>query len=100
MLNSFSGEEQISELFSFDLQMLSEKGDLDPDKIVGKAVDFYVRSEADGEYRYFNGIVSRFTYLGMGERAHMYRARVVPWLWLLTKAADCRVHETDEQKRC
>ncbi len=98
VLNSFSGEEQISELFSFDLQMLSEKGDLDPDKIVGKAVDFYVRSEADGEYRYFNGIVSRFTYLGMGERAHMYRARVVPWLWLLTKAADCRVHETDEQK--
>lgn len=98
VLSSFSGEERISELFSFDLQMLSESGDLSAEEIVGKAVSFYVRSEDDGELRYFNGVVSRFAYLGMGDRAHMYRAKVVPQLWLLTKAADCFVHETDEQK--
>lgn len=98
VLDSFSGEERMSELFTFDLQMLSEKGDLDPNQIIGKPVDFYVRYETDGSLRYFNGVVSRFSYLGQGDRHHMYRARVVPWLWMLTKAADCRVHESAESK--
>lgn len=98
VLESFSGEERMSELFSFDLQMLSEAGDLAAEDIVGKSVDFYVRHETEDTFRYFNGIVSRFTYLGQGDRAHMYRARVVPWLWLLTKAADCKVHETNQEK--
>lgn len=97
VLNSFSGEEKLSDLFHFDLQMLSDEGDLKPDDIVGKSVDFYVLSEDSNEKRFFNGVVNRFTYLGKGDRAHMYRARVVPWLWLLTKAADCRVHVTAEE---
>lgn len=96
VLQSFSGDERLSDLFSFDLQFLSEDGGIKPDQIVGKAIDFYVRQETDGSLRYFNGIVSRFAYLGEGQRVHMYRAHVVPWLWFLTKAADCRVHECNE----
>ncbi len=97
VLTAFAGEERISGLFSFDLQFLSERGDIQPDEIVGENIDFYVRFP-DGEPRYFNGHVNRFTYMGQGDRAHMYRATVVPWLWFLTKGADCKVHETGSQQ--
>ncbi len=97
LLNGFVGEERISEIFSFDLSMLSESGDIKADQIVGTKIDFYVVTP-DGEKRYFNGYVSRFVYAGQGDRAHRYRAQVVPWLWLLTKGADCKVHEASESQ--
>ncbi|MEP3478784.1 MAG: type VI secretion system tip protein VgrG [Fuerstiella sp.] len=96
VLTAFSGEERMSGLFRFELQMLSEDGDIKPDQIVGQAVNFYVR-HPDDEKRYFNGIVNRFVYAGKNDRVHMYRAQVVPWLWLLTKGSDCREHEADGQ---
>ena len=34
LLNGFVGEERISEIFSFDLSMLSESGDIKADQIV------------------------------------------------------------------
>ncbi|MEZ6059669.1 MAG: type VI secretion system tip protein TssI/VgrG [Planctomycetaceae bacterium] len=90
VLNSFSGEERMSGLFRFDLQLLSDDGGIKPVDIVGKDVDCYVRYP-DGTPRYFNGIVNRFAYAGQSDRSHLYRAQVVPWAWLLTKGADCRI---------
>ncbi len=97
VLTSFAGEERISGLFSFELQLMSERGDIKPDEIVGQNIDFYIRFP-DGEPRYFNGHVNRFTYRGKGDRAHIYQAHVVPWFWFLTKGADCKVHETGSQQ--
>ncbi len=97
LLLSFAGEEQISGLFRFELRMMSEEGKIKPADIVGKSVDFYVRDK-DDEKRYFNGIVSRFAYGGQDDRAHYYNAEVVPWMWLLTKGSDCRVHESEKKK--
>ena len=42
LLNGFVGEERISELFSFDLRMLSESGGIKADQVVGTRIDFYV----------------------------------------------------------
>ena len=97
VLTAFSGEERLSGLFSFDLQMLSNEASIKPEQIVGKSVDFYVLYP-DDEKRYFNGFVNRFVYAGQGDRAHIYHAQVVPWLWFLTKGSDCREHEADGQK--
>jgi len=97
LLLSFAGGEQLSGLFRFELQMMSEEGKIKAADIVGKSVDFYVRYP-DEEQRFFNGIVSRFTYTGQNDRSHLYSAEVVPWLWLLTKGSDCRVHETEKKK--
>ncbi|MEO2017614.1 MAG: type VI secretion system tip protein TssI/VgrG, partial [Fuerstiella sp.] len=82
---------------AFDLEMISEESSIKPDQLVGKRIDFYVRYQ-DEELRYFNGYVNRFTYAGQGDRAHMYRAHVVPWLWFLHKGSDCKVHESDGQQ--
>ncbi len=97
VLLSFTGDEQISGLFRFELRLLSHEERINPIDIVGKPVDFYVR-HADDEKRYFNGIVNRFTYAGKDDRAHYYSAEVVPWMWFLTKGSDCRVHETQKAK--
>jgi type VI secretion system secreted protein VgrG len=46
-----------------------------------------------GEKRPFHGIVSQFV---AGDEQHgrrNYRAEVVPWLWFLTKTADCRIFQ-------
>ncbi|MFH2002398.1 MAG: type VI secretion system tip protein TssI/VgrG, partial [Planctomycetota bacterium] len=46
-----------------------------------------------GKKRYFTGLVSRFEHIGvLGRRAH-YRAVVKPWLWFLTRTANCRIFQ-------
>ncbi len=97
LLLGFQGQEKMSGLFHFDLDLMSEEATIKPADIVGKSVDFFVRFE-DGEPRYFNGIVNRFMYMGMGDRGHLYQAEVVPWLWMLTKGSDCKVYSVDAKK--
>ncbi|MCA9062711.1 MAG: type VI secretion system tip protein VgrG [Planctomycetaceae bacterium] len=97
LLMGFTGEERLSGLFSFDLRMLSEDDGIKSRDMVGTKISFHVRHQ-DGEPRWFNGIVNSFTYSGKGDRAHLYRAHVVPQFWLLTRGSDCRVHESEEKQ--
>lgn len=78
--------------------MLSEDDDLQPVEIVGHRVTFRVETTA-GEDRLFNGYVSRFGYAGTTNKHTVYRATVVPWLWLLTKTADCRIFQAMTAKQ-
>ncbi|WP_338663882.1 type VI secretion system tip protein TssI/VgrG [Pararoseomonas sp. SCSIO 73927] len=93
VLTSISGEEAISELFRFDLELLSSDHAISPEDIVGHDVTLWIRRE-DGERRPVRGIVSRFSAGGMNIRGmRLYRARIVPWLWLLTQTSDCRIFQ-------
>jgi type VI secretion system secreted protein VgrG len=90
LLAAFTGREAISRLFSFDLDLLSEKAPIDFTQIIGKNVTITV-SLADKKPRYFNGVVSHFAQSGADPRFTRYRMRVVPWTWLLTRYADCKI---------
>jgi type VI secretion system secreted protein VgrG len=90
LLAAFSGQEAISRLFSFDLDLLSEKGAIDFAQIVGKKVTITV-TQVDKTQRYFNGIVSHFAQSGSDARFTRYRMQMVPWTWLLTRYADCKI---------
>ncbi len=92
LLTAFSGQEDMSRLFAYNLEMSSESDSLDAKQIVGKNVTFWVEFP-DGSPRHFNGIVSRFSYCGTGDRLSTYRAQVVPWLWFLTRKSDCRIFQ-------
>jgi type VI secretion system secreted protein VgrG len=92
LLTSFEGQESMSRLFTYKLELLSTKDAISPQEIVGKNVTFWVEY-ADGSPRYFNGFVSRFAYCGKGDRLNIYRAEVVPWLWFLTRTSDCRIFQ-------
>ena len=92
MLTRLRGNEGISRLFRFDLELVSEDPALDLTAIIGKNVTARVRL-ADNTDRFFNGIVSRFSQSGASANLTTYRAEVVPWLWLLTRTADCKIFQ-------
>src|SRR2546425_1053178 len=81
LLTAFKGREELSRLFHYQLDMLSEKQSLGATDIVGKPVTWVVQGK-DREPRYFHGVVSRFAAGGLQTRElRHYRAEVVPWLW-------------------
>ena len=90
LLAAFSGHEAISRLFSFQLDLLSEKGGIDFASIIGKKVTIRV-TQSDKTERYFNGIVSQFAQSGSDSRFTRYQMQMVPWTWLLTRYADCKI---------
>ena len=91
LLVNFQGYEEMSRLFRFELEMVSDDNALSATDIVGKNVTFSVKM-ADGSKRYFNGSVSRFAAGDEDDEGRRnYRAEVVPWLWFLTRKTDCRI---------
>ena len=91
LLHSFRGDERISSLFQFTLEMVSEDNAIDFQAIVGKAVTVTL-SLSSGEHN-INGIVGRFVQEETNLRLTRYYAEIYPWLWLLTKTSDCRIFQ-------
>jgi type VI secretion system secreted protein VgrG len=91
LLHSFSGVESISRLFTYSLMMLSENPSISFSSIIGKQVTIKLKGP-HGD-RYINGFVNRFSQAGGDARFTYYRAEVVPWLWFLTRQADCRIFQ-------
>ncbi len=96
LLQRFVGTEEVSGLFHFRLDLLSEDPALAPQSILGGNVTFAVRGGGDRP-RYFNGYVSRFEAGAMTPSGNFrkYRAEVVPWLWFLGRTTDCRIFQDE-----
>jgi type VI secretion system secreted protein VgrG len=94
LLQELTGYEGISRLFSYELDLLAHDNDSITFKdILGKKVSIALHLP-DETPRYINGYVSRFTQGGSDERTFTrYHAQVVPWLWFLTRQADCRIFQ-------
>jgi len=98
-VKSIVGKEKMSGLFKFQVDLISQTGNLDFKKVVGQKVTAKLSIDDDGKlgdggYRYFNGIVTEFSYLGQEfEDIFRYRAIVRPWFWMLTRTTDCRIFQ-------
>jgi type VI secretion system secreted protein VgrG len=92
LLRGFRGSEGISRLFRFELDLLSEDNSVSFPDIIGKNVTLSLK-QPDGSYRYLNGIISRFAQHAIEEQFTSYHAEMVPWLWFLTRNADCRIFQ-------
>ena len=97
LVRSLRGEERISGLFHFFLELVSEEKSLDFATIVGKSVTISIKV-SDDTTRYINGIVGRFVQGGKDARFTTYFAEVHPWLWLMTMSADCRIYQNKSVK--
>ncbi len=93
LLRAFRGEEQVSGLFRFSVELESEDRAIDFEKIVGQRVTLAIDLEEDGSQRFINGHVGRFVQAGSNERFATYHAEIFPWLWLLTFSAGCRIFQ-------
>ena len=94
LLQEIAGQEGISRLFSYDLNLLAYDNDsISFQDIVGQKLTVTLHLP-DGSPRYINGYVSRFTQGGTDERLFThYHAQVAPWLWFLTRQSDCRIFQ-------
>ena len=92
LFESMTASGGLSQLGEIRLGLVSPKSDLKPQDLLGKPVTITVQLREDSK-RFFNGFVTRF---GIGEhkgRWFGYQATVHPWLWFLTRTADCRIFQ-------
>ena len=93
LLREFRGHEETSRLFGFHVDMVAdEKDDVRFDQIIGQSVTVEMRL-MDGDKRYFNGIVNRFSQGNRDESFVHFRADIVPKFWLLSKMVRSRVFQ-------
>jgi type VI secretion system secreted protein VgrG len=92
LFHRMQAREEMSRLSEFRLELLSTRGDIDVDEILGKPVTVTLTQDDDSP-RYFTGSVVGFSQEGMLGRYHLYSAEVRPWLWFLTRTADCRIFQ-------
>jgi type VI secretion system secreted protein VgrG len=89
-LAGLSGHEEVSRLFSFQLDLLSDNdNDVPLDRLVGQPATVELTLPGGGS-RFFNGIASRVSQGARGARQTSYRAEIVPRLWLLTRTQQSR----------
>src|SRR4051812_34987961 len=94
LLKSLSISEQLGRPFLMKADLLSEEAAVDFLQLIGKAVSIRWRmpEQSTGEKtRFFSGYVSTFVQRPRADGFHRYEATIVPWLWFLTRTADCRV---------
>jgi type VI secretion system secreted protein VgrG len=92
LFHAMHAREEMSRVIGFELDLLSLKDDIPIDDILGKAVTVKVALQTD-ELRYFNGYVTRFSQGAKYGKYRRYYAVVHPWLWFLSRTADCRIFQ-------
>jgi type VI secretion system secreted protein VgrG len=88
-LTGFSGQEQISGLFHYRLELRSGGVDVDPAALLGQKATVTLQY-ASGQPRHINGVITRFTQSGTGTA---YVAELRPWLWQLGLTLDSQVFQ-------
>lgn len=92
LFHGMHAREELSKVSEFQLDLLSESIAINPDDILGKNVTAKLELPETGE-RCFNGFVTRFAHGGTLGRYHRYLATVRPWMWFLSRTADCRIFQ-------
>lgn len=88
----FRGQEELSRCFEFSVEVLSERSDLSPQRLLGTPMTVTLTS-GDQRTRHFNGYCVRVQRGGTKGRHARYLLTLRPGLWFLTRNADCRVFQ-------
>ncbi len=84
--------EELGRMGAMDLDLLSPSESLALDDLLGLGLSVELAVSGD-QTRFFHGIVAECAQTGRLGRYARYSARVVPWLWLLTRTSDCRIFQ-------
>jgi type VI secretion system secreted protein VgrG len=92
-LESFEGEERVSDLFRFELGLLTEDPSFSMDSLLNQPAVVSI-SQHDDSDRNFHGIINNIEEIETRKDGEtLYRATMVPWAWLLTLFHDCRIFQ-------
>lgn len=91
LLMSFDGMEYISDLFEYNLEVLSSNHSIKANQLIGKTVKVTIQNK---QKRTFHGYVSQFVYGEIkADNLRVYKLKVVPWLWFLSKTNNHRMFQ-------
>lgn len=93
VVSSFTGTETISKLFSFKIELVSERDDITFEQLAGQNVTVSIRTGVTE--RFFNGMIASFSPAQIGEDQSYskYQAIMAPTLWTHTEFYDCRIFQ-------
>lgn len=89
-LSTMVGTEQLSELFDYTLECVSEDANIDLYDVLGKNISVVFDTDCDGE-RHINGLVYQAAHIGSRGEYALYRLSVTAWPWMLTQTRDCKI---------
>jgi type VI secretion system secreted protein VgrG len=92
LFRAMSATEQLGRLSEYRVQLLSTDGTLKIGDVLGKPMSVALELSG-GAARHFHGVVTRFASTGWSDGFASYEATVHPWLWLLTRASNCRIFQ-------
>jgi type VI secretion system secreted protein VgrG len=92
----FEGDEEISRLFTYRLELISSNTAITPESVLGKEMTVHL-FRPDGKTRVFHGRIVRFAAGSMWSHGNRrYHAELTPWTWFLTRTTDCRIFEDEK----
>jgi type VI secretion system secreted protein VgrG len=93
LTTSATGDEGISELFSYEVEMLSTDLSISAEQMIGDKVKLVISPE-EGEKHIVHAMIAQWRAAAViGRDLRQYRARLVPWLWFLGHSTDCRIFQ-------
>jgi len=91
-VHACASREALSELGETTLTLLSERKDIRASELLGKSATLTMALRDDAP-RHLAGYVTRFAQTGFEGKHTVYQMTLRPWLWLLTRTADCRIFQ-------
>src|SRR5690606_7158259 len=92
LFRAMDGTEEVGRLFLYDLDLVSPREDLALDDVLGHPACVEL-DLPNGGVRYFHGYVTHFSLTGRRGGYAAYSMQLRPWLWFLTRTADCRIFQ-------
>ena len=93
LFEQMTGTETLGRLFEYHLEVLSTDPNIDFDKILGENITLRLELIEEGSTRYLNGYACQFEQTEATGIYARYRLTLRPWLWFLTRTADCRIFQ-------
>jgi type VI secretion system secreted protein VgrG len=95
LFDGLHAKQELGRPFLFTLEVSAGKPQANAPKLIGSTccIWLYEADDTDQPNRYFHGIVTRVTALGLGGGAYRYRLEIRPWIWLLSQITDCRIFQ-------
>ena len=98
IVQRFSGREELGRLFEYQLELLSERGDIAAEQLLGSNATVQLEM-LDGESsRYFNGYITSFVVQGVvrttaysSNTGYLYFVTLNPGLWFSTRSANSQI---------
>jgi type VI secretion system secreted protein VgrG len=105
VVTTFEGKEGLSQHFEYFLTIDSPKPAITPADVIGKPIGFQLNG-GSGSPRFFHGYISHLwagdSIASKDDRAlpsRVYRIRVAPWSWFMTRAARAFVYLPEKQEK-